>query len=388
MHQVKQAFASTPVRAAVLMLTLSLGACASFENTLSGDKIDYRNGARKTNALEVPPDLTPLQRDGRYLPQASSVSANALQQQQGVRTQTASEGNGVAPQKAGDFRIERQGNLRWLATGQTPDQLFPKVRQFWLDRGFTLASESAEAGVMETEWAENRAKLPNDIIRNTIGKLLENLYSTGERDKFRTRLERTTAGTEIYISHRGLEEVFTTKDRDSSTMWTNRPSDPQLEAEFLTRLMVSLGSTEEVARTAVAATATPAAAVVPKARALTDQAGAALRVDDNTERAWRRVGLALDRSGFTVEDRDRAQMLYFVRYADPGSAGKEEPNFFTRLFSSKESLAQLAQLSRYRIAIKADGNATLVSVLNDQGAPDNSTNAQRIVALLVDELKL
>jgi outer membrane protein assembly factor BamC len=162
-----------------------------------------------------------------------------------------------------------------------------------------------------------------------------------------------------------------------------------LEAEFLSRLMISLGTPGGQAKPAVAAStgaATPAAAAEPvaKARALAGAAGAALTVDDTTERAWRRVGLALDRSGFTVEDRDRAQMLYFVRYADPKSAGHEEPGFFTRLFSSKEAIAKL---SRYRIAVKASGAQTVVSVLNDQGAPDNSANAQQIVKLLVDELK-
>ena len=86
---------------------------------------------------------------------------------------------------------------------------------------------------METEWAENRAKLPQDLIRKTIGKLLDGMYSTGERDKFRTRLERNAqGGVEIYITHRGLQEIYPTKERDSTT-WTVRPSDPDLEAELL-----------------------------------------------------------------------------------------------------------------------------------------------------------
>lgn len=387
MHQVKQVFASTPVRAAVLLLALGLGGCSSFDSMMGGDRIDYRGAARKTNALEVPPDLTPLARDGRYLPQSGPVSANALQQQ-GARGMGAVDTANVAPVKLGDMRIERRGNTRWLVVPQAPDALFPRLRQFWQDNGFTLTTDSPETGVLETEWAENRAKLPDDIIRNTLGRVLNSLYSTGERDKFRTHVERTPAGTEITVSHRGMEEVLINKERDGSTMWTGRPNDPLLEGEFLTRMMVSLGAPADSARAAVAAASTSASPAAVggggnKARTVANQAGAALQVDEDTASAWRRVGLALDRSGFTVEDRDRAQLLYFVRYADPKTAGKEEPNFIARLFGSKDATA----LSRFRLALKADGAGTVVSVLNDQGTPDNSANAQRIVSLLVDELK-
>jgi outer membrane protein assembly factor BamC len=386
MNPVNKAFASTPVRAAVLLLVLAMGGCSSVDS--SNDKIDYRSGARKTAPLDVPPDLTALARDGRYTPQAGSVSANALQQPSKGLT---NDGSKVAPVKAGDVRLERQGSTRWLVTPQAAELVYPKVKQFWADLGLNLVTDSPETGVLETDWAENRAKLPQDMLRATIGKVFENLYSTGERDKYRTRIERTERGTEITISHRGLEEVLVGKDRDGSTTWTNRPNDPQLEAEMLSRLMLALGGSESESKAIVASgAASGAAATAPttaaKARLLTAEpgGGAGLIVDDNAERAWRRVGLALDRSGFTVEDRDRAQMLYFVRYADPKAAGHEEPGFFARLFSSKEAIAQL---SRYRIAVKASGNQTVVNVLTADGAPDNSANAQGIATRLVEELK-
>lgn len=375
-------FLNSPVRCAVLGLalvsTLALEGCTSY-NLLSGDKIDYRSGATKTSPLEVPPDLTPLVRDNRYLPQAGAVSANGLQQA-GAKPVA---GQSVALTQVGELRIERAGSQRWLVSSRSPEQLWPLVRQFWLDRGFTIATESAEAGVMETDWAENRAKLPNDLIRNSLGKILDTLYSTGERDKFRTRLERVAGGTEIYISHRGLEEVYVGRERDGSTGWSNRAPDPSLEAEFLARMMVSLGVREEVARTAVAA---PEPGAPAKARALTGQAAASLQVDDGFDRAWRRVGLALDRGGFTVEDRDRTQGTYYVRFVDAKEAAKDEPNFFSRLFGAKDNTANV--LSRYRIVVKAEGAGTVVAVQNNQGQPDNSANAQKIVSLLVDELKL
>ncbi len=233
---------------------------------------------------------------------------------------------------------------------------------------------------METEWAENRAKLPKDIIRSTLGRIIDPLYSTGEKDKFRTRVERSPGGgSEIYVSHRGMVEVYTNQQKET-TIWQPRPSDPQLEAEFLQRILVKLGAKEEAAKTQVAQSNATAPA---RARLLPNQAAASLQVDDSFDRAWRRVGLALDRSGFTVEDRDRGQGIYFVRYVDPAQAGKEEPGFFGRLFGG----AKVEGPARYRVTVKADGERSTVQVLTAQGAPENGEAGKRIVSLLIDDLK-
>ncbi|MDZ5459552.1 outer membrane protein assembly factor BamC [Azohydromonas lata] len=375
-----------------LVLALGLAGCSTMENALSGDKLDYRSQATKTAPLEIPPDLTQLARDQqRYQPQNGPVSAATYQQAApaaGAAPTTAATpaaggaataGTGaVAPTQLGDMRIERAGNERWLVTSATPDQLWPQLVAFWQERGFNIAKDDAQAGVIETEWAENRAKLPQDFIRRSIGKIFDGAYSTSERDMFRTRVERTTRGTEITITHRGMEEVFVSQMRDQ-TKWTARPSDPGLEAEFLSRLMVKLGAKEEVARATVA----QAPVQAPRARALDGQA-AALQLDDSFDRAWRRVGVALDRSGFTVEDRDRTSGLYYVRYVDPKEAKREEPGFFSRLFGRDE---KRAVTDRYRVAVKSEGNASTVSVQNAQGAPDGGEVAKRIVQALLDDLK-
>ncbi len=357
----------------------TLSACSTVENFLSGDKVDYRSTAKtQAKSLEVPPDLTQLARDSRYQVPGGVVSAAAG----AVGTPTVgSSGATVAPIAIGQMRIERLGNQRWLVVPTAPEQLWPQLRSFWQERGFTLASDSSEAGVMETDWAENRAKLPQDFIRSTIGRVFEGLYSTGERDRFRTRVERSAGGSEVYISHRGLEEVYSNERKDG-TVWQNRANDPQLESEFLTRLMVRLGAPESTSRMTVAAAAA-APEAPPRARAVAG-AGAGLEVDEAYDRAWRRLGLALDRSGFSVEDRDRSAGLYFVRYVDPKETEKGEPNFFQRLFRSSSNPTGPV---RYRIAVKAAGAKTNVSVLNSAGAADNSDNAKNIVAFLVKELK-
>jgi outer membrane protein assembly factor BamC len=279
-----------------------------------------------------------------------------------------------------ELRIERSGDQRWLVTSLTPEQLWPQLQSFWAERGFTLISEQPDVGIMETEWAENRAKIPADVIRRTIGRVLESFYSTGERDKFRTRIERTPNGSEVYISHRGMIEVYNTSQQDT-TIWQPRPADPQLEADFLQRLMVRLGVSEDQAKAAAAGPAVPQA---PRARALTGQATSMLQVDDGFDRAWRRVGVALDRSGFTVEDRDRSQGIYFVRFAQ-ADLNKDQPGLLTKIFGGKKDAS--ASVVKYRVMVKGDGDRSTVSVFNQQGAPETGEAGQRIVNLLVEDLK-
>ena len=365
-----------PAVAAVVAISLLAG-CSTLRDTMEGERIDYKSSGQKGPSLAVPPDLTQLSRDTRYAVPGAAVTASSFQIGQPAQT-VATAANAV-----GDVSIERSGTQRWLVVKQPVDKVWTPVHDFWLENGFLLTQDQEKLGIMETDWAENRAKLPQDIIRSTIGKVFENLYSTGERDKFRTRLERRPdGGTEVYISHRGMVEVVTGGKAGStsgdSTVWQPRPSDPELEAEFLRRLMVKLGVTQEQSKALVEAGVSRQTSRIVMVNQLPT-----VQLDEGFDRAWRRVGLALDRTGFTVEDRDRTQGTYFVRYVEP-VANKAEPSFFSKLFSS--SPAALPPL-KYRIVVKSQGDSSIVSVLNAQGAPESSANAQRIVQVIADDLK-
>ena len=384
---------------------LALAACGSLDDISGNSTVDYRTTGNKTAPLDIPPDLTQLSRDPRYAPQGASVSASSFQTAAAPAAPAAS-GAGATPStfavsapaaqgapavavnsgtnEAGVTKIERQGNERWLASPLTPEQMWPQLRSFWQELGLALVVDRPEAGVMETDWAENRAKIPQDAIRAVIGKVMDSAYSTGERDKFRTRVERTPTGSDVFITMRGMIEVQTQSDK-SQTTWQPRPPDPHLEAEMLGRLLQKLTAKSPKSVTpAAAAAAASAPEPVARARMVEGRPAPTIQVDDGFDRAWRRVGLALDRSGFTVEDRDRVQGLYFVRYVDPAQAGKEEPNFFTKLFTSKNNAAAPV---RYRVSVKAEGNVSLVTVLDNQGAPEKGEAAQSIMKLLLADLK-
>ncbi|WP_227459762.1 outer membrane protein assembly factor BamC [Cupriavidus pauculus] len=407
--------AATQVRrvavvAPVLALTLIAG-CSSINEAMQPDKIDYKSQGKKTASLDIPPDLTKLEGDRRYtVPDAAGTSTLSTYQQAN-KTREAEPANNVLPSAQG-IRMERDGNQRWLviSNGMRADQLWESLRGFWQENGFLLTQDSPQTGIMETDWAENRAKIPQDIIRNTIGKVFDGLYSTSERDKFRTRVERAQNGQlEVFISHRGAQEQLTGIDK-STTVWTPRPADPELEAEFLSRLAQRLGVQKEQADMmaknptpagigAAPANGASAAAAAPAGAAAAAATGAAASADSKSflsqvngtpalqlpepfDRAWRSVGLSLDRVNFTVEDRDRAQGLYYVRYVDPKQA-VDDRGFFSKIFT-KANDGKTAK--KYRVALKGSGTGTTVTVLNDAGQPENTDISKRILSLLDEQL--
>jgi outer membrane protein assembly factor BamC len=358
-------------------LLLAAGGCS----VLEPDKIDYKSASKGTS-LEVPPDLTQLSAQSRYQMPSGAVTASGYQAGQAA---TATVGAPTAVNQIADVHFERRGDERWLRVDRPADKLWGSVRDFWLENGFLLITDQPNIGLMETDWAENRAKIPQDFIRNTVGKLFDSLYSTGERDRFRTRLERNPqGGTDIFVTHRGMEEVYSSSTRET-TVWQPRPRDPELEVEFLRRLMVKLGVSQEQSQALVAnggASAAPLAA--SRAQVLTLPDGSpAVQITDEFDRAWRRVGLALDRTGFTVEDRDRSKGIYFVRYINP-SVEKKERGFLSSLFGSA---SQQLPTAKYQIAVRTEGQSSTITVHGDSGAPAPAADAQRIVKVLADELR-
>ena len=353
----------------LVLLTLVSG-CSVLEE----DKVNYKS-ATTGPSLNVPPDLTQLRRDSRYALESTSASASGF-----ASAQKTVKDSGTATNNLGDVRIERSGNQRWLVVNRPADKVWDSLREFWTSNGFVLSTDAADLGIMETDWAENRAKIPQDFLRRTLGKVLDGLYSSGERDRYRTRVERNnTGGVDIYISHRGMVEEYDSPQK-TRTVWMPRASDPELEIEFLRRLMVKLGAPKEQAENLTAASA----AANAESRLVKASGNTVLELQDSLDRTWRRTGLALDRSGFTVEDRDRNKGIYFVRYVPP-SADKQEPGFFSRLFSSKPSSQGLV---RYQIQLQSlNSGRTQLRVLGLDGTVDNSENAEKILKLLAAEMR-
>ncbi|APC05919.1 outer membrane protein assembly factor BamC [Polynucleobacter asymbioticus] len=364
---------------ALFLAVLALTSCKSVTNS---DTVDYKSaGAVRGPNLSYPPDLITAQADRRYVVQDGTATMSeynaALKKNVQMRSNVMTGIPGM--------RIARDGDRRWLVVDKPAPELYPQVKDFWQENGFLLTVDSPSTGIMETDWAENRAKIQQDWLRSTLNSVLDSIADTGERDKYKTRLEVAKPNeTEIYITQKGAMEkcVSDTTGNCLYTIWTPRPSDPELEAVFLQRLMERLGMTQEQAKAMVAA---PVGPKTPKAK-FVQQANnqGYIELSTSFDRSWRDVGLALDRSNFTVEDRNRSTGVYYVRYVNAKDVG-ESKGFFSNLFSSSDNAALMAK--KYQVLVKSTGeNSANVYVQDADGKPENTPAGMQLLTLLSDQL--
>jgi outer membrane protein assembly factor BamC len=372
---------------AAAVVTLAAG-CSGWGNKST----DYKGAqVRPAQPLEVPPELTSPTMEDRYaIPDPRAQTTYSAYSQRGTTAAPAGATTSTVLPKIEGARVERAGDQRFLVVKGEPDKVWVVIREFWVDAGYPLVIEDPNTGIMETAWFDDKTKISDDWVRRSLGKVMPNLWATPRRDKFRSRLEKGAepGTTEVFVSNRRVEEVLLTAQ--DTTVWQPRPADPEAEAEMLARMVVKIGVAQTVASTK-APTPVRAGQPVPteSRNAVLENSGAGpLVVNDSFERAWRRVGLALDRVGFTVEDRDRSKGLFFVRYIDPEAdqqAGKKE-SWSDKLMFWK-STPKSAQ-PQYRIHVSdAGASMSQVQVQNSQGANEASSTGKKILSLLYEQLK-
>jgi outer membrane protein assembly factor BamC len=368
----------------VLVLLISSMLLVSCKTVTSSDTVDYKSsGAVRGPNLSYPPDLITAQADRRYIVQDGTATMSEYNAAVKKSVQMRSNVLTGIP----GMRIAKDGERRWLVVEKPATELYPQVKDFWQENGFLLVVDSPSTGIMETDWAENRAKIPMDWIRtNVLSVISDSSFDSGERDKYKTRLEVTKPGeTEIYITQRGAIEqcVRDATQACLSTVWTPRPNDPELEAAFLARLMERLGMSQEQAKAMVAAA--PLGPKTPKAKFVQEGNNKGyIELSSGFDRSWRDVGLALDRSNFTVEDRNRSAGVYFVRYVNAKDVG-DSKGFFSNLFSSKDD--SKLQAKKYQVIVKSTGdNSSNVYVQDADGKPENTPAGFQLLSILTDQL--
>jgi outer membrane protein assembly factor BamC len=378
-------------RAAALSIAVALmltGCSRSFDTLVPDRRPDYRQSAI-SQPLEIPPDLTASTIDDTLIvPEMNptgSASLSAYAQERGdsqARRPTA-----VLPSQPG-ITMQQDGNQRWLVIEAPADQVWPKVREFWTSNGFVLKRDDPTIGIMETDWVENRADIPQDGLRGLLKEYLDVLYSAPTRDKFRTRLERSAdeGNTEVYLTHYGVEEVTmggASASASNTYMWQRRPSSPELEAEMLSRITVYLGASEKRAEVEQArASVTPAG---PRTRLIEEGGESRLLINEDYSSAWRLVGLALDGSNYAVEEQNRSQGLYVVEYRDPELENQEsgDEGWLSRLAFWRGKKTEAPPVgTRYRVRLAGQGEQTVVVVRDTNDRPDNSAGAKQVVEVL------
>lgn len=363
------------IGSAIGLSAVLLAGCSSVNQMLGlEESVDYKSTV-SGDPLTIPPDLTQANRDVRYTaPEGVTTFSEYAAAQDG---QPAVGSTQVLPQ-SDDIQVRRDGDLRWLVVNRPVEQIYPQLLEFWNDQGFTIRSEDPRTGLIETDWAENRAKIPEGWLRSALGAIIDQVFDSGERERFRMRLERVgPSSAEIYISHQHMYEEPASDG--TSFRWVHGKEDPGLNAAMLARLMVYLGTDVKTASSRVAEA--EKVDTKPSVQALPDRT--ALVLAESFDRAWRRVGVAIDSAGFSVEDRDRSSGDYYIRYLDVDLGQKiEQPNIFTRMFGWRNT----AEPVPYRINVRDQGGNSLVTVTDANGVIQEDDTAKRILTVLVDHM--
>ncbi|MGH8813064.1 MAG: outer membrane protein assembly factor BamC [Advenella sp.] len=361
------------------LLSLTLLAGCNVMDEVMGDteQVDYKSTVRG-DPLSLPPDLSASQINPAYKPPGGYASANEYNKAVAQANRNAASGASVLPETAG-LKIQSSGANRWLEVSQEAGRVYPKLIDFWVDSGFTINRDNPQAGLIETDWAENRAKIPGNLLNRALGAIINMVEDSGERERFRTRLERSNGKTLVFISHERMVE--TPMDRDGTSFkWLPAKEDPGLNAAMLSRLMVFLGATKQQAEAQVRQTAAAAAAPTHPV-VMADVAALPLQVGQS--QAYTQVGAAINSAGFTVDNRDPQAGTYTVRYLDTDTGEKRQSsNFISRLWGDKGNLTPLP----YTIAVTSEANQSVVTVRNEQGQADNSATARRILTVLAERM--
>ena len=374
-----------------LLLPLLVLGCSSMnvDKVLPDKQVEYKREVVADKHLEVPPDLTSSRIDNR-VPGLTGGGTASYSDYASVRggdaSATVSRGTREVLPEVPGIKVMRDGENRWLVIEGPVEGVWDKVVDFWQENGILLDEQDPQAGYMQTSWLENRADVPNDFITDFIQGVFPGIYGAATRDRFRVRLEEgeKPGTTELYITHFGMEQDFasSTTNEDEQIYWKIRPRDSGLEEIMLRKMMVFMGIADQQAR-AELASAKEVRGILSRMEKSDGRLD--LYVEQPFSRAWRSVGLALDRVGFVVEDQDRSNGNYYVRYKDP-AAGSQKKGWLSKLaFWRSDEPADKDKL--YQVHLESADDGTRVTIHDEQGALLTGDTAQRILVLIQEQLK-
>ncbi len=350
----------------LLILSLMIMACSSSPFKGDYDARDMNNG----KPLEVPPDLVlPRGDESLKIPSiAAEQTSLASYQNKGA----SSDGSLVAD--APGVRMQRDGAVRWLEFDAPPERIWPKLEQFFKSLGFEIIREDKKLGLIETGWQENRVELPDDWF----SVIFNSFASAGLKDRYRARLERDGDKTLLFITHQGLREkrIDDQNSDADDTYWEYRDSDPDLEKEMLMRFLVFKGMKKD---TAVAITNDKD---ISRAVLVEENGSQHLNVSETFPRTWRRVGLAMDRMGLHVEDRNRAAGVYYFSLNEE-FRNKQEKGWFENMFGSDAANDNNA----FILKLDRDNSIVKISVRGQDGQSVQPKLAKLILTELQKYLK-
>ncbi|MDH5633264.1 MAG: outer membrane protein assembly factor BamC [Gammaproteobacteria bacterium] len=349
-------------RGAIVIVTALVAACSTTSEP------DY-HGAETLRPLEVPPDLSAVSAEGGYdLPSSASAAVEA---EKTGRAEPMVGNTGSVLPESGIARVVRAGSHRWAVIKRNPESIWVAMRSFVGGVGLSIARENPVTGVMETDWAESRP-----LVQGKTG-FFGSLFgggASGIRDRFRLRIERGSKGeTELFITHLAMEEVTVGGGGPDvvETRWQNRASDPEREAEMLYLFIRFL----EVGTLDKSKPEVKETVVVEKSKLGRDKDGyPTIKVSGPLDSAWRKLGIALDRAGLLVQDRNPDKYVYFVQTTETETSG-----IFSR--TTKTVAAY------YQVQLVMSGNDGYVVLRDAEGERVNTQEGETLLRRVDQQLK-
>ncbi|MCW9024870.1 MAG: outer membrane protein assembly factor BamC [Gammaproteobacteria bacterium] len=352
------------------VLIVVLSACSSTE--LPSYKGVYEAQKERQRPLEVPPDLVLPQGDRALsLPSIVAEQASLVSYQDKDKDKDKVYISDLLPDPQG-ARLQRDGGIRWLELDVRAEKIWPKLKAFYESLGFKIIKEDLLIGYLETDWQENRVEFPS----SWFGKLLSSIDGASIKDKYRVRLERIGGNGEqtlMFITHQGLKasKVEVQTSEENTWYWEYRDADPELETEMMMRFLVYTGMSQKQAGQIVKTDEQPRAILVE-----TEEQDY-LKVNESFPRTWRRVGLALDRLGLPVEDRNRSAGVYYFTLSSEFRK-REDQGWFTNLFGGSSGEISNTLL----LKLDDEGEYSKVFVRGRKGARVD----EKLVKLILKEL--
>ncbi len=342
--------------------------------------------------LEVPPDLTMDVVDSKFeLPAVFSGDGAGTENSIPVLASVDS------------VKLEGHSDFYWLSIDESVDNLYQLVKDFWASEGYTLAMDEPVIGVMKTNWVFNKEG-QEDEDKGFLAKLFSNEDQdlSESQDQFKTRIARGAGATasQIYITHRGTEykpvllsgqeqkynqaNLIRPEEDDN---WGIRISEPELEVEMLSLLMLYLG----LRQVEVDQQLKNIKLFSPRASIHTDYTGdeteneTYILVKDEYTRTWNRVLHQLERLNVNVisaDTKDGFSNKNVLLVETDIEIEKDVSGFFS--FSPKmETVKKRIKL----IFSEESHDLTRIDMETDDGKADSSPEGIQFLTLLYQYIK-
>ena len=366
-----------PSLASIFCVSVLAVACST--NTIN-TQADYGQAApRSTSDLTMPPGLT-----------APDTSSNYKM----LNNQQLNEGYALNQIK--DMQIVQGGSERWLVIkNKSVNQVWPMMQAFLNQQGMPIKYQNKSVGLIQTDWSAR-----NTTVKETGARALFDWigmgaqYSLDSKYMYRINLWQNESNTQIFVTNYQMDEVYPNCSKNlnqtikitpsdaQATKWMPVPPNPQMELGFLLQFMAFAGlSPDEVKQVIAAVAATESAPAEARLQSTT------LVIDDQFDRAWWRTGIALERAGLGVTDKNRTTGEYYV-YPLQATVDNPDPGVFDRWFGTNDNNKLQLPKAQYTVKLQSISNQTNLTLELYPGATDKNFTANQDKYLKALQLQL